>query len=296
MSDIAKSVLAQYEKNKATSGSRGKFSSQEDRMKKYFTTIIPKGKQNDERRIRILPTKDGSTPFVEVKFHELQVDGNWMKLYDPAQEGKRSPLNEVYDALMETGIEEDKILARSYRSRKFYVVKVIDRDHEEDGVKFWRFKHNSKGEGVMDKIFPIFKNKGDITDVETGRDLILSLSLTKANNGKEYTVISSIIPDDVSPLHSDPEKIKEWVDDDLVWGDVYSKKNEDYLDMVANGETPKWDFDQNKWVSRDSVGEATIEGKAKDDNTNTDSGTTNVENVEVVDPQADETPADDLPF
>ena len=44
------------------------------------------------------------------------------------------------------------------------MVKLIDRDNEQDGVKFWRFKHNTKSEGVLDKIFPIFKNKGDITD------------------------------------------------------------------------------------------------------------------------------------
>ena len=92
-------VLAQYEKNKnATSGNANKVS-QEDRMKKYFTTVLPKGSKGEERRIRILPTKDGSSPFVEVKFHEVQVDGKWVKLYDPAQEGLRSPLNEVYEAL-----------------------------------------------------------------------------------------------------------------------------------------------------------------------------------------------------
>ena len=173
-------VLAQYEKNKnATSGNNNKMSS-EDRMKRYFTTVLPKGSKGEERRIRILPTKDGSSPFVEVYFHEVQVDGKWVKLYDPKQEGKRSPLHEVYEGLMMTGVDTDKELARSYRSRKFYIVKVIDRDHEQDGVKFWRFKHNHKGDGVIDKIFPVFRNKGDVTNPENGRDLILSLALTKA--------------------------------------------------------------------------------------------------------------------
>ena len=166
-------VLAQYEKNKnATSGNSNKMSS-EDRLKRYFTTVLPKGSKGEERRIRILPTKDGASPFTEVYFHEVQVDGKWVKLYDPKQEGKRSPLNEVKEALEATGVESDRELARTYRSRKFYIVKVIDRDHESDGVKFWRFKHNAKGDGVIDKIFPIFRNKGDITDSTKGRDLIL---------------------------------------------------------------------------------------------------------------------------
>ena len=274
-------VLAQYEKNKnATSGNNNRVS-QEDRMKKYFTTVLPKGSKGEERRIRILPTSDGSSPFKEVYFHEVQVDGKWVKLYDPKQEGKRSPLNEVYEGLMMTGVESDKELARQYRSRKFYIVKVIDRDHEQDGPKFWRFKHNAKGDGVLDKIFPIFRNKGDITNPETGRDLILSLALTKAGTGKEYTTINSVIPEDVGALHTDANVAKTWIDDELVWSDVYSKKGEDYLEMVAKGEVPRWDSTSNKWVSN-SQQEETISAPKP--------------STPVVDPQEDDDVDGDLPF
>jgi hypothetical protein len=274
-------VLAQYEKNKnATSGNNNKMSS-EDRMKRYFTTVLPKGSKGEERRIRILPTKDGSSPFVEVYFHEVQVDGKWVKLFDPKQEGKRSPLNEVYDALMQTGVEADRDAARQYRSRKFYIVKVIDRDHENDGVKFWRFKHNHKGDGVIDKVFPIFRNKGDVTHAETGRDLILSLTLTKAGTGKEYTVINSVLNDDPSALHTDADVAKTWLEDELTWSDVYSKKGEDYLEMVARGEVPRWDNDSKKWVSNLTTEETIAAPKSS---------------TPVVDPQEDEEVDGDLPF
>lgn len=273
-------VLAQYEKNKnATSGNANRVSS-EDRLKKYFTTVLPKGSKGEERRIRILPTKDGSSPFVEVYFHEVQVDGKWVKLYDPKQEGKRSPLNEVHDSLMQTGVESDRELARQYRSRKFYIVKVIDRDNEQDGVKFWRFKHNAKQDGILDKIFPIFQKKGDITDPQTGRDLTLFLSLTKSGNGKEYTAINTIMPEDPSPLSENQSQSDEWLTDELVWSDVYSKKGEDYLDMVANGETPRWDSTTNKWVSN-SQSEEVIAPSTK---------------PQYSDPQAEEDADDDLPF
>jgi hypothetical protein len=274
-------VLAQYEKNKnATSGNANRVS-QEDRMKKYFTTVLPKGSKGEERRIRILPTPDGSSPFKEVYFHEVQVDGKWVKLYDPKQEGKRSPLNEVHEGLMMTGVESDRELARQYRSRKFYIVKVIDRDHEQDGVKFWRFKHNAKGDGVLDKIFPIFKNKGDVTEPQKGRDLIISLTLTKSGTGKEYTSINSVIPEDAGPLHEDENVAKTWLEDELTWSDVYSKKGEDYLEMVAKGEVPRWDNDSKKWVSNSSSDE-TI-------------GTQKV-STPVVDPQDDAEVDEDLPF
>jgi len=275
-------VLAQYEKNKqaATSSNANKVS-QEERMKKYFTTVLPKGSKGEERRIRILPTKDGSSPFVEVYFHEIQVDGKWVKLYDPKQEGKRSPLNEVKEGLEMTGSESDRELARQYRSRKFYIVKVIDRDHEQDGVKFWRFKHNAKQDGILDKIFPIFQKKGDITDPKKGRDLTLFLALTKSGTGKEYTTINSIIPEDASPLSEDKETAKLWLEDELVWSDVYSKKPEDYLEMVARGEVPRWDSETKKWVSN-SQSEETLGSTKK--------------STPVVDPQEDEESSDDLPF
>jgi hypothetical protein len=273
-------VLAQYEKNKnATSGNANRVSS-EDRLKKYFTTVLPKGSKGEERRIRILPTKDGSSPFVEVYFHEVQVDGKWIKLFDPKQEGKRSPLNEVHDSLMQTGVESDRELARQYRSKKYYIVKVIDRDNEQDGVKFWRFKHYAKQDGILDKVFPIFQKKGDITDPENGRDLTLFLSLTKSGNGKEYTVINTIMPEDPSPLSEKQSQSDEWLTDELVWSDVYSKKGEDYLDMVANGETPRWDSATSKWVSN-SQSEDVIAPSTK---------------TQYLDPQAEDSADDDLPF
>ena len=301
-------VQAQYEKNKAASGS--KFQNQEERMKKYFTTILPKGTTSGEKRVRILPTADGGTPFVEIYFHEIQVDGRWVKLWDPKQEGKRSPLNEVKESLEATGREEDNILARSYRARKFYIVKVIDRDNEADGVKFWRFKHNSKQEGILDKIWPIFRSKGDITDPETGRDLNLSLTLAKSNNGKEYTTITSIIQEDPDVLHTDKETAAKWAADELVWSDVYAKKAEDYLEMVANGETPKWDNDKKGWVSGTAT-EETIAGTTDSTPTEVATPSAPVEEVKtpstpaavktptaapVVDPQADDDETEDLPF
>jgi hypothetical protein len=274
-------VLAQYEKNKQSASGNNNQISSEDRLKRYFTTVLPKGSKGEEKRIRILPTKDGSSPFVEVYFHEIQVDGKWVKLYDPKQEGKRSPLDEVREGLMMTGVESDRELARQYRSRKFYIVKVIDRDHEQDGVKFWRFKHNHKGDGVIDKIFPIFRNKGDVTNPEDGRDLILSLTLTKAGTGKEYTVINSVLNDDSSPLHSDSNVAKTWLDDELTWSDVYSKKGEDYLEMVAKGEVPRWDSNSSKWVSNLQAEETISAPKTP---------------TPVVDPQVDEEEDEDLPF
>lgn len=283
MNNSIDAILSQYEKNTqpAASGNR---MSEEDRLKRYFTTVLPKGQNSGQKRIRILPTPDGSSPFKEAQFHEVQVGGKWVKLYDPAQDGQRSPLNEVRDALMATGSEDDKVLARNYRARKFYIVKVIDRENEADGPKFWRFKHNYKGDGVLDKIIPIIRSKGNITDMLEGRDLIISLSVAKANNGREYTTINSIIQEDKSPLHDDMEVANEWANHPDTWKDVYSIKPIEYLELVAQGENPVWSKESSKFISS---------SESEDD---FGGGATMSAKVQIEDPQIEQEADDDLPF
>tara|TARA_B110000503_G_C7141552_1_gene411062 strand:+ start:1077 stop:1934 length:858 start_codon:yes stop_codon:yes gene_type:complete len=264
MANALDAVLSQYEKNTQNTGGGTKIS-QEDRLKRYFTTYLPKGTKSGQKVIRILPTPDGSSPFKEVWYHEVQVDGKWTKLYDPGKnDGERSPLTEVYEELMSTGKESDKELARQYRPRKFYIVKLVDRDEEGDGVKFWRFKDNYKQEGILDKIIPIWRQKGDITDAKEGRDLIVDLSKSKTPSGIEYTVVKTIMYDDPTPLHSEPAQMKEWMDDELTWSEVYAQKPVEYLEAISRGETPVWDTELKKYVYGNSESsEMTLGGSSE---------------------------------
>ena len=282
-------VLAQYEQTQKSSSSSTSKMSQDDRMKKYFAAILSDKEKQGQKRIRILPTADGSSPFKEVWFHEVQVDGKWIKLYDPGKnDNERSPLNEVFEDLMSTGKEADKKLAGNYRSRMFYIVKVIDRDAEQDGVKFWRFKHNYKKEGILDKIIPIWRAKGDVTDPQKGRDLILELTKSKTNSGSYYTVIQAVMYDDPQPISDNEDTLKSWVEDELTWADVYSKKPVEYLEAIARGETPKWDSDAGKYAYSDStVDETVIGGKSKPSSGKVE---------KTPDPQAESAPDEDMPF
>ena len=274
-------ILSQYEQSKQGGSSNASKMSQDERMKKYFAAILKDNEKQGQKRLRVLPTKDGSSPFKEVWFHEVQVDGKWQKFFDPGKnDNERSPLSEVYEELMSTGKESDKELAKQYKPRKFYIVKVIDRDNEQDGVKFWRFKHNYKNEGILDKIIPIFRQKGDITDPDNGRDIILELTKAKTPKGATYTVIQTIMHDDPSPLHEDKETKDSWVSDKLGWEDVYSKKPAEYLESIARGEVPRWDSDAGKYIYGNDVEETMSMGGSK----------------KIVDPQSEGEPSDDLPF
>ncbi len=286
-------VLKQYEQGQVQNNSPKSNISREDRLKKYFATFLPKGETEGEKNIRILPTNDGSSPFKEVFFHEVQVDGKWVKLMDPGKNGdgsptgERSPLNEVEEALKLTGNQKDKEIARQYRSKKFYIVKVIDRDAEDEGVKFWRFKWNYKGDGVMDKIIPIFQKRGDITDTKEGRDLTLMLKSVPLPSGKgNYTVVSMVMAEDPSVLSTDESTTKEWLGNTETYKDVYAQRPVEYLEAIARGETPVWDTDLKKYVYGDSEASINMGGQTPQEPTNTTP----------VDPQANDQQSNDLPF
>ena len=283
--NVLDAVLAQYENSKQGSSSSTSKMSSDERMKKYFAAVLKDSEKQGQRRVRILPTTDGSSPFKEVWFHEVNIDGKWQKFYDPGKnDNERSPLNEVYEELMSTGKETDKQLATQYRARKFYIVKVIDRDNEQDGVKFWRFKHNYKQEGILDKIIPIWKAKGDITDPDNGRDLILELTKAKTPKGATYTVIQTVMYDDPTPISNDVEIMNEWINDELTWEDVYSKKPVEYLEAIARGETPRWDTDAGKYIySNSDESEISMGGSSKSQS-------------KMVDPQSNDEADEELPF
>ena len=61
-------MMAQYEANATTGSSEKKVYD----LKNYFTTHIEPKVLSATKRIRILPTADGSTPFVEFYGHKIQ--------------------------------------------------------------------------------------------------------------------------------------------------------------------------------------------------------------------------------
>lgn len=248
MSNILDSIRAQYEQNKQGQQS---FDNGTD-FSKYFAVRLEEGEDSGESTIRLMPTKDGASPFEEGHWHSIQVGGKWRKLYcRKHNDGEHCPLCEIEAELKATGSEEDKKISKQFKAKKFYIVKVIDRANEQDGVKFWRFPHNWKGEGALDKMIPIFTKKGDITLPREGRDLVLILG----RDDKKYTKITSIMSEDVSLLTEDATKAKAWMSDTTTWKDIYKAQPVEYLEIIANGDTPVWDKGLQKFVAKGEEGE-----------------------------------------
>ncbi len=244
-------MLAQYNTNSAPkTGGNGTAKVYE--LKNYFNTFIKEGLTTATKEIRILPTADGSSPFIEMHGHKVLVDGDWKTFACLKHENNEPcPFCEAKDALYATGKDADKELAKKYNARKMYVVKVIDRANEEEGVKFWRFNHDYRKEGILDKIFGVLQAvKKDVTHPETGRDLMLTIN---RNPSTKAITVSSVSHMDPSPLSSDAEKVKEWLADARTWRDVYAIKTYDFLEIIVKGGTPAWDKEAKKFVDKDSL-------------------------------------------
>ena len=300
MSNSLDAILSQYENNTDNSSKKPKISN-EDRLKKYFTEKLQQGMKSATRRFRILPAKDGKSPFEEAYFYERQVNGKYEKIYcNKLNDGEYCPIYEAKEALMMEGSKKAKEMAREYTPRKFYVVKGIDRDNEDHGVKFWRFKHNYTGNGVMDKLMPLFKLKGDITDAREGRDIII----TTNRNEKGWSVVTSIMCDDVTILTEDTTKANEWFNNEETYKEVYSRKSPEYLEIVSKNMTPVWDSEQGKYVAEEDREEketASLEDEItflrEDSNqTSTTSTSTTTNEDEVTVTSLDSGNSDDLPF
>lgn len=140
------------------------------------------------------------------------------------------------------------------RAKEMWVVRCIERGHEDDGVKFWMFSNSKKKDGVYDKIMNLAKirheaakrkgNDYSIFDLNNGLDLIITLNRT-ADNKTTIQIVDDGIP---SPLTTDYELGMKWINDQKRWLDVYTIKPYDYMEIIAMGGIPKFDKNLNKYV------------------------------------------------
>jgi len=288
------SMLAQYETN-----NKPKFDKKDKvyDLKNYFNTFIKEGVKSGTKQVRILPTPDGASPFIEMYGHKAQVDGE-LKTFPclKREKDEACPFCEAREALLATGLDQDKEIAKKYGSRMMYIVKVIDRNAEHEGVKFWRFNHDYRKEGIYDKIIGVLNAiKKDVTDPQTGRDLLLTIN----RNQNNQPVVSAVASMDVTPLSTDAELVKTWLADTRKWEDVYSVRTYDYMAIVVKGGIPVWDKEAKKFVDK-----ATVKAEA---NTLESELTVGVETVKsnvkaatptatVTAPAVAEVKGDDLPF
>lgn len=246
-------ILSQYDKatKENTSSGAKKFD-----LNDYFTTFLPAGVDRATKKIRLLPAMEGQeTPFVEMHGHNYQIaDGSYKTFPCLKHENDEDcPFCDTRAELLAEGTEDAKEAAKKFRPRKFYVCKIIDREHEAHGVKFWRFRDNWQKQGTLDKLVNVMRlQEADMSDPtdEYGRDFVIDI----ARNSKGIPLVQTILPaPKTSPLHEDADLAKEWLADKETWKDVYSVRTYEYLEIIIQGGTPTYDKVNECWVDKDSL-------------------------------------------
>lgn len=272
-----KDVLAQkVEKEEAAKNAQKKksFGNFEFDERHYLNTRLSKDEKEKEIVIRLLPfSSEHLSPFYKIHVHSVKMtnengDKQWKKFMCPVGMGKaeKCPFCELANESRQLKFEnkEDDALYKKFssvefmnQSKNYWLVRCIDRNHEEDGVKFWRFPDARNGDGIWDKIVALIETKNrrgvEILDLYEGKDLVITVKRQYDSAGKEKMVYQIQDDEKTRPLAETEEQMEKWVNDPMRWEDVYTIKDYDYLRLVAIGEFPVYDKEQNKWVAKSEL-------------------------------------------
>lgn len=159
--------------------------------KNYLNLRLNKGETIRKVTVRILPVSaDDPNTFLILHTHSMKVSNeisksgyksficlNEEKLTN--HDGRGCPLCQKSNELVKQSNslpnddahkEERKALFRQgmqYKAKETFIVRVIERGHEDEGVKFWRFNAHNDGTGIYDQLMSIFDNRAQ-ESVETG--------------------------------------------------------------------------------------------------------------------------------
>lgn len=264
--------------------------------KNYLNVKLEKGENEKNLTIRIINSPDGTTsPFTEIYTHYVPaLKKNYVcsKLTNdlPSDNPRTCPFCDIKDEARANQKGADPVLweklkkiQKDHSANKNFVVRVIDRDDESFGVKFWKFS-----QPAYDSIFEIYKkykkHNINIFDSKSGYDL--EITIKRSDNKAK---IASIIPAvQSSPVADTDQRIIELLQDPKVWSDVYKAKPYEYLELIIQGKTPYFNKEKGIWVEKEERGDQSDSGPQEDyENDNF---------YEAANETANYADSDDLPF
>ena len=243
--------------------------------KNYLQARLANGEKYKEMVIRLLPfSQENTIPFHKVHMHTVRVNkevspSGWKTFPCPVKNhlGDKCPFCEVAEeaklnkknATSEPEKKKWNEVEFMYASKEMWIVRCIERGHEEDGVKFWLFPSSKKQQGVYDKINNIAATRykkglaqgkiNNIYDLNEGKDLVLTLS----KDSMDKTQINIADDDEKSPLTEDFEKGLTWINDEKKWDEVYTVKSYDYMYIIGRGGVPIFSKEKNCYVDKEEA-------------------------------------------
>ena len=147
-------------------------------------------------------------------------------------------------------------LSLENKSNEAIIVRCIERGHEEDGVKFWKFNLRQDKKDPYHLMMELYKKRKseaeaegrteNIFDIYDGYDLTITF-----NVGSPVPPPSIMDAKRSSPLSNDEELMRKWIYDEKTWQDVFTPKPYDYLKLISEGKTPWYDKESGGWVDKE---------------------------------------------
>lgn len=248
--------------------------------KNYLQARLGSNEDTKTLTIRLLPfSPEGGSPFKKVFMHTVKVNkevspSGWKTFVCPTHNKKDGSVMGDKCPFCETSAKARELKSKSLdeptkkkygdveflnRVKEMWIVRCIERDHEEDGVKFWLFNSSKKKDGVYDKIMNLAKirseaaakkgNTYSIFDLNNGLDLVVTLSRT-SDNKTAVQIIDAGLP---SPLSEDFDLGEKWIHDSKKWDEVYTVKPYEYMAIIAMGGVPVFSKEENKYVDKEEL-------------------------------------------
>ena len=248
--------------------------------KNYLQARLASNEDTKTLTIRLLPfSPEGGSPFKKVFMHTVKVNkevspSGWKTFVCPTHNKKDGSVMGDKCPFCETSAKARELKSKSLdeptkkkygdveflnRVKEMWIVRCIERDHEEDGVKFWLFNSSKKKDGVYDKIMNLAKirseaaakkgNTYSIFDLNNGLDLVVTLSRT-SDNKTAVQIIDAGVP---SPLSEDFDLGEKWIHDSKKWDEVYTVKPYEYMAIIAMGGVPVFSKEENKYVDKEEL-------------------------------------------
>lgn len=272
----AEAVKAQYEQEQKTFiPKKTQFNE-----KNYLQARLANNETSKTLTIRLLPfSPEGGSPFKKVFMHTVKVNkevapNGWKTFVCPTHNKKDGNVMGDGCPFCETSAKARELKSKSLdeptkkkygdveflnKVKEMWIVRCIERGHEDDGVKFWLFNSSKKKDGVYDKIMNLARirseaaarkgNTYSIFDLNNGLDLIITLTRT-ADNKTSIQIVDDGFP---SPLTEDYDIGMKWIQDEKKWYDVYTVKSYDYMTIIAMGGVPVFNKELGKYVDKEEM-------------------------------------------
>ena len=201
---------------------------------KRFNSLQNTSKQTDslwkatpgKHQIRLVPYKfNKDIPFIELYFH---YNINNKTYLSPISFGRPDPIVEFAEKLKRTGDTDDWKSGKKMEPKLRTFVPVIVRGKENEGVKFWGF-----GKTVYQDILGYIADPdyGDITDPNSGRDIVLEVVSAEESNAAYPTTTIRVKPA-TSKILDDAAQVQQMLESQKEITELYSELSYDELKGV----------------------------------------------------------------